>query len=454
MVAGLGGIGCPAAMGLVEAGVGHLTLVDPDLVQVHNLPRQVLYADEDVGRRKADVAARRLARPGVRLTPVAARLDARNAERLLDGADLLVDATDGARAKDTLNALAVGRGLPLIHAAGLRSEARLLDVPAHGRPCLACLFGRLGEEGGSCADLGVWNGVVGSVGFLAAEAAVRRLRTPGAPASGYEVLDLQGRRWTRLEARAVATCPVCSPGSRPLRGDEGLDDGHVEGLASGQPAPSGVLDLRTERCPLNLLRARQRLERAESGETVELWLGLEGAATVPDGLRALGHAVLVEEPHGEGLRLRVRRAWAPAADAPEPLRRELLERFARQIVLPDVGEQGLRRLQSTRVVVRGRPPGTQVLRTWLLAAGVGTVDVREGGSLAASVPGLGLAWAARFSPDGRLEVRRTSWIEPQHVPTSVSGVRAMLLGTLLADAVERAIVLGACPGDLVSPPPP
>ncbi len=452
VVAGLGGIGCPAAWGLAEAGVGRLTLVDPDVVTLHNLPRQVLFRSTDLGRRKVEAAAERLKRPGLTLTALKAPLDGRNANDLLYGASLLIDATDGASAKDGLNALAVERGVPLIHGAGVRSEGRLLDVPAGGRPCLACIFGRLGaEEGGTCSDLGVWNGVVGAVGFLAALAALRRLAAPRAVSRGYEVLDLEQRRWTRLEARAEPECSVCGERGRPEGRAYVFADVAAE-TGARPPAPPGVLDLSLERCPMNLLRARQRLDAAANGDIVEIWLGLEGAATVPDGVRALGHAVLVEEPLGMGLRLRVRRAWRPDPDTPEPMDRQDLERFARQIVLPDFGEQGQRRLASARVVLRGPAPGVEVARTYLAAAGLGSVDVRSGRGLAASLPGVGVAWTARASEQGRLEVARAPWIEPPTQPApTFSPLEGMLLGALLADTVQRALISGQSPPDLTAP---
>ena len=175
---------------------------------------------------------------------------------------------------------------------------------------------------------------------------------------------------------------------------------------------------------------------------------------MPDGVRALGHAVLVEEPTEEGLRLRVRRAWRPDPDAPEPMAREDLERFARQIVLPGFGEQGQRRLASARVVLRGLAPGVNLARSYLEAAGVGSVDLRHGRALAASLPGVGVAWAARRGAEGRLEVCRAPWIEqPGAVVTPLAPLEGMLLGALLADTVERALIEGAAPPDLVAPAP-
>lgn len=308
---GVGGIGCPAAWALAQdvPGIRRLTLVDPDLVEPSNLPRQILFAPGDVGHPKALVAAARLAPggtspSGVHVVGVHARLDHETESELLEGVDVLVDATDGARTKDWINALAVRRRIPLVHAAGLRSEARLLDVPAGGRPCLACLFGRLEDELGSCADLGVWNGVVGVAGFLAAAAVARRLREPDAPSSGYAVHDFDAGRSFALVAEGDPACPVCAPAAELAA--EVLPAEAAACMPSSGPEDGDALDLVGEECPMNLLRARAGVEALAPGGELEILLGAEGAETVPEGLAALGHEV-VAEPLGPGLRIRVRR---------------------------------------------------------------------------------------------------------------------------------------------------
>ena len=167
LVVGVGGIGAPCAWALADAGVASVLLVDPDVVEPSNLPRQVLFGLDDVGRPKAAAAAAHLARPGRTVEGVVTSFDATTADALLARAAVVVDATDGAATKDLVHALAVAAGKPVVHAAGLGSEGRVLDVPAGGRPCLACLFGRLasGDEGGdTCARYGVFPGVVGAVG--------------------------------------------------------------------------------------------------------------------------------------------------------------------------------------------------------------------------------------------------------------------------------------------------
>ncbi len=132
---------------------------------------------------------------------------------------------------------------------------------------------------------------------------------------------------------------------------------------------------------MNLLRARRALDRAAPGEVVELWLGEEGIATVPDGLAHLGHVVVSTQPLGPALALRVRRGTGARAPAGSDA---WLRRFARQIVRPDVGEEGQRRLADATVEVGGAGDAL-VATAWVLAcAGFGTVRLSGGERLDAT----------------------------------------------------------------------
>ncbi len=451
VIAGVGGIGCPAAWALAEAGVGELVLVDPDTVALHNLPRQVLFAPGDEGLPKVDAAARRLRRqhPGLQVRTHHGALEGASAAALLPGAQVLVDASDGAAAKDAINALAVQHGLALVHAAGVRSEARLLDVPAGGRPCLACLFGRLeGDDAATCALLGVWNGTVGAAGMLAAAAVIRRLAHPRAPSQGYDVLDLGQRRWTRLQAAAREGCEACAPGARPavpVRRAPAIP------TAAG-PAPAGVLDLRLEHCPLNLLRARQHVEGAPGAAVVTIWLGAEGAASVPEGLRALGHEVEVHEVAGAALAVRARAvgAGAGARGGMEALAPAALERFARQVVMPELGVEGQRRLLRARVRIAGPRLAAEAAQAYLQAAGVPDVQRADGPALRGEVLGAGLACEAGLDASGRACVGEAGLLPPDSSAAPYAP-HAMLLGVLLADALQRAVVLDGLPASLRAP---
>lgn len=425
LVVGAGGIGCPALIGLDHAGVERVTVIDLDVVERSNLPRQILFDDRDVGAAKAIVAASKFED---HVTGIHGRFDDESFHDHAHDVDVIVDATDGARTKDWLNHAAVHARVPLVHAAGLRSEARLLVVPPGGGPCLACLFGRLTEESASCADLGVWNGVVGTIGFLAAAAATRVLQRD-LPPPRYEVFDFDAKRTMSLEATISDTCPVCA--QRPA-GLEPFPDAAScevpESTASGIAADQ-VIDLRDVRCPMNLLRARQALRDADPGQVLEFQLGEEGAATVPDGVRLLGHEIVHDAALGGGRVLRVRAVETATKD--HAFSADALERYARQLVLPDLGPSGQRRLgEATVTLTRGEAPtrtAFQVAQRYLKASGVGRVETRGRATLSATVGAV--TWRVVRDRDGL------------RVTTEGDGVDPGLAGAaLLADRVQRYLV--------------
>ncbi|MCC7136986.1 MAG: ThiF family adenylyltransferase [Planctomycetes bacterium] len=476
LVVGVGGIGAPCAWALADAGVGPLRLCDPDRVETSNLPRQVLFGPDDVGRPKAEVAAARLAREGLAVEPVVAAFDASTADALLGDVEVVVDATDGAATKDLVHALAVAAGRPVVHAAGIGSEGRVLDVPAGGRPCLACLFGRLaaGDEGGdTCARFGVFPGVVGAVGALAAGVAARRRRAPRAPSEGLLVLDAGAGRVRTLHVEADPACPVCGAGADPRAA---VRPGRAERAVAAPraPAPPDALDLRDEACPMNLLRARRAVERLAARDTLSVWLGEEGASTVPDGLVALGHDVLEQVAEGDGVRVVVRRGVraAGADDASDAW----LRRYARQIVLAELGEGGQRRLGAATARVVGTGDVALAAAVHLNAAGFGAVELDDG----SPIPVAGPPWPLREAPGATTRgealarallargavARAVADASPPtprvavvlegpvaarlEVEPSPDGPRARALGALLCDAAMRAVL--RLPGGLLSLP--
>ena len=178
LVVGVGGLGCPAALALVDGGVGHLTLLDDDVVAESNLHRQVLYGTADAGRPKVEVAAEALGRrrarggSGLDVTPRAGRVTAGNALALVQGLDVVLDGTDQPATKFLLSDACVRAGVPLVHAGAVRWQGQLL-VMRPGDPCLRCLFEDIPPaEGLSCAEQGVAGPVVGVLGALQAERAL------------------------------------------------------------------------------------------------------------------------------------------------------------------------------------------------------------------------------------------------------------------------------------------
>lgn len=142
VVVGLGGLGCCASLYLACAGVGHLTLIDCDYVELSNLNRQVLHYEEDIGERKPLSAARKLAKfnSSVQVTSVFKKITEHNARRLIKDVDLVIDGMDDFETRFVLNKACVAEGIPFIHGGihGLFGEVTTI-IPGK-TPCLACIF--------------------------------------------------------------------------------------------------------------------------------------------------------------------------------------------------------------------------------------------------------------------------------------------------------------------------
>jgi sulfur-carrier protein adenylyltransferase/sulfurtransferase len=203
---GAGGLGCAALPYLVGAGVGRITLVDPDRIATDNLPRQVIYRDVDVGRPKAVVAARRLRGldPAVVIDAHVERVDAGNVEAFLTDVDVVIDGSDDFGTKFLLADACAAAGIPLVYGTVTAFEAlaTVLDPPAS--PCLRCLFPSAPTATLSCAVMGVLGPVVGIVGALQATEAIKVLL------AHPDLLPLRGRLWL-LDARDFTTRVVAIP---------------------------------------------------------------------------------------------------------------------------------------------------------------------------------------------------------------------------------------------------
>lgn len=219
VLVGVGGLGAPAAAALAASGVAHLMLIDPDVVEPSNLPRQPLYGGDDVGAAKVEVAARRLAgaHPGLRVRALRERVEPANAERLLAGHDVILDGTDGLPSKALLNDVALALGTPLVHAGALGLDGQLLTILPGRTACLRCLFPELpdADDLPTCQQAGILGPVVGAIGFAAAAEAVRVLAgEPPALAGRLAILDGARLRWRSLPVPPNPRCPACDAARR------------------------------------------------------------------------------------------------------------------------------------------------------------------------------------------------------------------------------------------------
>ncbi len=214
-IIGAGGIGCPAITYLAAAGVGTLTIVDDDRVEISNLHRQPLFTDADIGASKAEVASEAAQRinPHVRTAPTIAHLDADNAESLLAGASLILDGCDNFATRLAVSRAAVALRIPLLSAAigAFEGQVALYEGWRAGSPCYACLVGDdPAREGMNCAETGVMGAIAGMVGTMAALEAVRALTGWGRSLAGrLAIIDMLERRWREVGVPADPECPVC-----------------------------------------------------------------------------------------------------------------------------------------------------------------------------------------------------------------------------------------------------
>ena len=219
LVIGAGGLGSPVALYLGSAGVGQLTIVDHDTVDVTNLQRQIAHTQDRVGQAKVDSIVQAVAaiNPEVHVHPVTARADAALLDSWVLQADVVLDCSDNFATRHAINAACVRHGKPLVSGAAIRFDAQITvyDPRSADSPCYACVFPPTEDfEETRCATMGVFAPLVGIVGAMQAAEALKLLSGAGGSLAG-RLLMLDGRQmaWTEMRLPRHVDCPVC--GHRP-----------------------------------------------------------------------------------------------------------------------------------------------------------------------------------------------------------------------------------------------
>lgn len=220
VVVGCGALGTTISAALVRAGVGRLRIIDRDFIEIHNLARQGLYTERDIAENlpKAEAAERHLreANPGVEVEGVVADFDQRNAERLVEGADVIVDGLDNFEARFLINDVALKSGIPWVYGGAIASTGMTATFLPGGRPCFRCLV-RSAPVGGSltCDTAGVVNAAPWVTGSLEAAEALKIIIADEqtAPVSrDLVVFDLWQRSFESLPLAGFTDpdCPACA----------------------------------------------------------------------------------------------------------------------------------------------------------------------------------------------------------------------------------------------------
>jgi molybdopterin/thiamine biosynthesis adenylyltransferase len=225
VVIGVGGLGSPVALYLGSAGIGRITLVDADTVDVTNLQRQIAHTQARVGQRKVDSARAALLalNPTLDVRTVAQRADPALLDDLVRDASVVLDCTDNFGTRQAINAACVKHHVPLVSGAAIRFDGQIAvyDPRDPHSPCYACVFPpQQAAEETHCATMGVFAPLVGVIGSLQAAEALKLLAVAGQTLTG-RLLMLDGLRmeWNEIRVSRQQNCAVC--GSREHHGAPG-----------------------------------------------------------------------------------------------------------------------------------------------------------------------------------------------------------------------------------------
>lgn len=216
LVIGAGGLGSPACMYLAAAGVGQITVVDPDAVDLTNLQRQIAHTTASLGSPKVDSIRRTLEaiNPQTVVHTIHGRADAATAPPLVAQADVVLDCSDNFQTRHTVNAACVAAGKPLVSAAAIQFDGQIsvYDRRDVNLPCYACAFPPDANfEEAQCSTMGVFAPLVGIMGSMQAAEAIKLLSGIGSSLAG-RLLMLEARQmvWDMVRIPRNPACPVCA----------------------------------------------------------------------------------------------------------------------------------------------------------------------------------------------------------------------------------------------------
>ena len=211
-VVGAGGIGSAVIPALAGAGIGRLTIIDSDVVDLSNLHRQPLFRERDAGYSKADLALQFVQRLNrhVKATPVQARIDTNNAQQLLADHDLVIDGCDNFATRLAVSDACVELNIPLLSAAAVQFQGQVGLF--RSRPCYRCFVGDAFDidDCDNCAELGVLGALTASVGSFAAMLAINRIVGVGEDESGrLHLFDGEKLEWRAIRIPPDPKCRSC-----------------------------------------------------------------------------------------------------------------------------------------------------------------------------------------------------------------------------------------------------
>ena len=216
LVIGAGGLGSAALIYLASSGMGHITIVDDDVVEIHNLQRQVIHTTERTGQLKAESARQTLQgiNPTIDVNVIADRMTEGSLPELVKAVDVVLDCTDNFAIRTAINRVCMALGKPLVAGAAVAFDGQVsvYDPRQENCPCYACLYPEdMVFEDVKAAQVGVFAPAVGLIGAVQAAEALKVAAGIGKTLAGtLLLLDALNMEWTKLKIDRNPDCPVCS----------------------------------------------------------------------------------------------------------------------------------------------------------------------------------------------------------------------------------------------------
>ena len=211
---GAGGLGCASAQYLVASGVGKITLVDDDQVELTNLQRQILHSESDIGSNKVKSAKNALTKLNshCEIDIIDHRLDMQELLKQIEQHDVVLDCSDNLQTRNQINQACYQNDTPLVSGAAIRMEGQVASfIPNSGKACYRCLSHMFGEQTLTCVESGIMSPVVGIIGSMQALEAIKILTNFGQPLNGkLLIFDAMTSQWRDFVIPKHSSCEICA----------------------------------------------------------------------------------------------------------------------------------------------------------------------------------------------------------------------------------------------------
>lgn len=219
LIIGMGGLGAPVTLYLAAAGVGQLTLVDFDTVDLTNLQRQIIHTTASIGQLKVASAAHtaQALNPHIQIATIAQKLEPAELLAAVASHDAVVDCSDNFPTRFHINHACKLAGKPLISGAVIRLEGQIttFDFRQPGTACYRCLYGEEGGVEDTCSTTGILAPVAGIIGSMQATETLKALLGLPTLNGRLLLLDAKYMQWREMRLRKDPHCPVCQDAARP-----------------------------------------------------------------------------------------------------------------------------------------------------------------------------------------------------------------------------------------------